>query len=377
MKDERFNFFVPIDEIEKSGSDSNDPKRYKNMYLQGCASTNDIDTDEEILEPDGFNLEVFKQKGMINYEHQAKKSPKAFIGEPVMAEIKNNKLFVKAKLWEKHPLAKDLWDTLHIMKESGSDRKLAWSIEGVPMMKDPHNPKRIMKALITHMALTFMPKNGKTFAEICKGLGSEEKLDYDIPTDIDYLFKGIYGENEYTLHKDFTITKAMSAGSETGQQLVGKLTSGAALKAESLDPDLKILTIPIDTVHWVADSWDNFKKDTKKAIQKAFHSMMEKARSGVYEDNEKNRELGRVGQKYAGERGTTTSALYERHEKEKKEGKLSMFDLAAKIYDKLDYKDIQNERKIASALKELGYPNHAMMVGVVKRKIKEVIDKKD
>jgi len=375
MENHNFNFFMPV-ELEKAGEGTS---RYKNMIIGGVASTNDIDLDEEILEPGGFDLSLLKVKGTINWEHQAKNSALNIIGEPTEAEVKGNKLFLKAKLYEKMSKARDAYDTMQAMKDSGATRQFGFSIEGKPLQKDPSNPKRITKALITNVALCMMPKNSNTWASIMKGVQSEDYIEpqYDIPANIDYLFKGVYGENEYTLHKDFTITKAMSAGTETGQQLIGKLTSGAALKKESLDPDLKILTIPISIVHWAADNWDNFKEDTKKTLHKALHSMMEKARSGVYEDNEKNRELGRVGQKYAGERGTTTSALYERHEKEKKEGKLSMFDLAAKIYDKLDYKDIQNERKIASALKELGYPNHAMMVGVVKRKIKEVIDKKD
>jgi hypothetical protein len=269
MKNAAFNFFIPIDELEKAG-DATGEDRYNNMVVQGCASTNDTDTDEQSLEPSGFDLSLFKSKGLINYEHQAKKSPKAFIGEPLMALIKDNKLFVKAKLWAKSQLARDLWDTVDIMKQSGSSRKLAWSIEGTPLMADPVNPNRITKALITHIALTFMPKNGKTYADIVKGgLGVEEALDYEIPVDVPYLYKGVYGNTEFTLNKDFTITKAMCAGAETGQQLVGQDTNGAALKTESLDPDLKILTIPISTVNWAADNWKNFKDDARKAIQKS------------------------------------------------------------------------------------------------------------
>jgi hypothetical protein len=277
MENDGFKFFIPIDDIEKAGSnDPNDPNRYKNMYLQGCASTNDIDIESQSLEPDGFDLSLFKASGLINWEHQAKKSPKNFIGQPVTAEIKNNKFFVKAKLWEKHPLARDLWDTIHIMKDSGSDRKLAWSIEGKPLVADPHNPNHITKALITHLALTFAPINGATYAEVCKGGPNvtKEELDYNIPMDTPYLFKGTFGKNEYTLNKDFTITKAMCATSETGQQLVGKNTSGAALKKESLDDDLKILTIPISTIHWAADNWEDFKKDTRKAIRKSLHDVL-------------------------------------------------------------------------------------------------------
>ena len=42
--------------------------------------------------------------------------------------------------------------------------------------------------------------------------------------------------------KIYELAKAMSAGETTGQGLIGTLTSGAALKTESLDPMLKILT---------------------------------------------------------------------------------------------------------------------------------------
>lgn len=379
MYKDNFNFFIPL-EVEKGTTNSNDSNRYKNMFLSGVASTADVDSDEEILEPSGFDLSVFRTKGTINYEHLSKHSPLNIVGEPVLAEIKDNKFFIKGKLWEKSPKARDLWDTLQIMQESGSTRKLGWSIEGKPTMKDPHNPKRIMKALITNIALTFMPKNPSTFAEICKGLGSEKELDYDIPTDVPYLYKGVFGDNEYTLHKDFTITKAvgegsrggkvightksgkpvydnkkpseykdfsgidhsdagnlhhteklkwnmnsetgqhhqsmasdhwaetrktvkllsqnlhkafdegiiskevfekaMSAGSETGQQLVGQNTSGAALKSESLDTDLKILTIPIEGIHWAADNWDSFKEDTKRALQKGMKNILEKGGEG-------------------------------------------------------------------------------------------------
>ena len=272
-----FNFYVPI-EFEKAGDDKKPEERYKNMYIQGCASTSDVDLDNQTMQPSGFELGIFKAAGLINYEHGGKKSPKAFVGEPVEAMIKDNKLFIKGKLWEKSELARDIYDTAEVMKASGSTRKFAWSIEGVPLSKDVHNPNNVPRALITHVALTLMPKNPKTYADICKGgLNiAREELDYDIPIDVPYLYKGVFGNNEYTLNKDFTITKAMCATSETGQQLVGKNTSGAALKKESLDPDLKILTIPISTIHWAADNWENFKKDTKKALQKALHDALKK-----------------------------------------------------------------------------------------------------
>jgi hypothetical protein len=106
---------------------------------------------------------------------------------------------------------------------------------------------------------------------------TQEAIDHAKAADVPYLYKGVFGGFEFTLNKDFTITKAMSAGAETGQALIGQNTSGAALKTESLDDDLKILTIPIESIRWAADNWESFKEDTKKAIQKGFHIIFEKA----------------------------------------------------------------------------------------------------
>jgi hypothetical protein len=316
MKNANFNFFVPL-EIEKANNNPNDPNRYKNMILSGVASTSDVDSDNEVLEPSGFDLSILRTKGLINYEHGAKRDPSNNIGEPIEANIKDNQLVIKAKLWKASPMAQKLWDTLHVMKESESTRVPGWSIEGQPIQRDPRNPKRITKALITNIAFTFCPKNGATFATICKsGIGTvQEELDYDIPENVDFLFKGTYGVNEYTLHKDFTITKSMCAGSATGQALIGQDTSGAALKQESLDDDLKVLTIPISTIMFAADNWKDFQKDTKKAIQKGLHDQLEKARGGVYKNTAENRKKGVVGQKY-GEREQSPAEKMFRHTKE-------------------------------------------------------------
>jgi len=278
MKNEHFNFFMPV-EFEKAGEGTS---RYKNMIIGGVASTNDEDLDQEILEPDGFNLNILKTKGTINWEHQAKNSASNVIGEPIEAEVKNNKLFLKAKLYEKMAKARDAYDTMLGMKESGATRHFGFSIEGTPLQRDPRNPKRITKALITNIALCMLPKNSNTFAEIVKGVQTEDfiKPQYDIPDDIPYLYKGVFGNNEYTLHKDFTITKAMCAGVKTGQQLVGENTSGAALKKESLDPDLKILTMPVETVQYAADNWDDFQEATKKALRKGLHDQLIKGGEG-------------------------------------------------------------------------------------------------
>jgi len=180
----KFNFYIPIDseELGKAKKQARESGRYDNMVLEGVASDASQDSDGEILDPNGFILDRFLQSGHINYEHMAKQGGAGYIiGEPIDAKVENGKFIIKAKLYKGHKLAEDLWDTLIVMKENGSNRRLGWSIEGKSMDRDPKNPKRITKALITHCAATFMPKNYNTFADIVKG---EQSTDF-VPVVVD------------------------------------------------------------------------------------------------------------------------------------------------------------------------------------------------
>ena len=240
--EDKFNFFIPVGFEKAEGDDPE--KKYDNMIVWGEASDNSEDSDEEILEPSGYDIKDFLKKGLVNLEHYTtrKGSSKYWIGEPIEAKVKGDKFFVKAKLWSKHPEARNFYDTCMIMQESGSTRKPGWSIEGRALQRDPSNPKRILKAKINNIALTFTPKNKNSWADIVKG-GQEE--DYIEPVNelVDelYLYEFEKGGETYRVNTDFSIEKAMTAGTETGTQLIGKVTSGASLKKESLEDDLKVI----------------------------------------------------------------------------------------------------------------------------------------
>jgi len=176
---DRFNFFIDIDLEKAEEVEKGTEAWYDHMIIKGVASTEDEDTDGETLNPNGFIIDRFLKQGLLNYEHQAKSSPKYIIGEPLDASIKNNQFLIKGKLWPKSEVARDLWDTLHIMKESGSNRKVGWSIEGKTLKRDPFNQKKIEKALITHCAITFSPKNANTWADIVKGNQEQDYIEYE------------------------------------------------------------------------------------------------------------------------------------------------------------------------------------------------------
>lgn len=216
MKRDRFNFFTEIDipdDILKA-SQSNNDNRYDNMVVYGRASTNDEDKQGETLEPAGFDISSFLSEGLINWEHHPTRrgDPLSWIGEPIDAKIEGNEFFIKAKLWKNSEKARAVWDTLNIMKSSGSTRKLGWSIEGNAIERDKRNKKRILKAKINHVCLTFSPVNANTYADISKGNQDEDYIDYEFKTD-----KKTHGgktilleieENgkKITIDKDFKIT---------------------------------------------------------------------------------------------------------------------------------------------------------------------------
>ena len=86
--EDKFNFWMPID-IEKSGEGK------KKMRIKGVASTADVDTDEEVLEPSGFVLDRLVKSGYFNYDHRARENPAFIVGEPDTAKVVNGQLYVE------------------------------------------------------------------------------------------------------------------------------------------------------------------------------------------------------------------------------------------------------------------------------------------
>lgn len=161
-----------------------DPDRYKNMIFSGVASDRSKDAEEETLDPKGFVYDRFLKNGLFNLDHLPTRSPinksRFWIGEPLEASIKDGKFFVKGKLWEKSPEARAFWDKALEMRESGSNRKPGMSVEGKALERDPKNPSRVTKALITNVALTFTPVNPNTYLDIVKSKNFDLNNPYDI-----------------------------------------------------------------------------------------------------------------------------------------------------------------------------------------------------
>lgn len=261
-----FKFFVPI-EISKAKTASGEQV----MKIGGIASTMDKDTDEEILDPNGFDLSYFLNQGYLNWNHQAKDNPAAIVGEPTKAEIRNNQLYIEGILYNENPLAQKVWDLANTIKKSSKKRSLGFSIEGKAIERgcgpqyldkaqtiinpeyDPVKWKQIKRAAISGCAITPSPKNPSTVLDVLKGNAtgfedSHNELDFLLNDNLEATKNiiditkpngdRIVVDNNYSIN---IISKAMEASSISGTDTIDAETTGSSLKIESVDKNLKNL----------------------------------------------------------------------------------------------------------------------------------------
>lgn len=242
----KFHFFVPLD-ISKGKNESGE----EIMKIGGIASTTNEDSDEEVLEPGGFDLKPFLSKGFINWNHQSKNSPSAIIGEPTKAEVKKNKLYIEGELYQDSSVAKDVYSLAKTLSKSKGNRALGFSIEGKVLERDPFNQKHIKKAMITGVAITPTPKNKHTLAQIIKGeVDLDEEFEYDIVSKEDGVEKGSPVEyildvedehgNRITVTKDLQIKmkKSLTTAKDSGGALALEDVEGSPKNLQKKDKKL-------------------------------------------------------------------------------------------------------------------------------------------
>ena len=119
---------------------------------------------------------------------------------------------------------------------------MGWSIEGRSLERDPQNPKRITKALITGVAITPTPVNCATYLDLVKGIQEEDYTNYKYDPEYDLIEKS-ESESKYLYEfsnngKKFGITKSFDV------EEIDKCMDVAATKPlvpESLDKKPKVL----------------------------------------------------------------------------------------------------------------------------------------
>lgn len=214
------------------------------MRIGGIASTMDRDADGEYLDPSGFDVEPLKNSGMVNWHHQAKNSPAAIIGEPSKVELRPEGLWIESDLYASSPMANEVYELAKTLEEDSKTRRLGYSIEGKVLKRGSNDKKsplynKIVKAVITGVAVTHMPKNPHTFVNIIKG-----EIDADgIKVDLE--------EEEDNAEERGGKTEKKALDTKSGAALVPESVDGQPKKTfskssvmEAIFRDIPNITIP-------------------------------------------------------------------------------------------------------------------------------------
>ena len=150
---EMMTAFLPMS-VEKS-----DKGKDSDWYIEGLASTPDMDYQGDIIRPDAIDYKtVFEDHGWITYEHG--KDVSDIIGEPIDAFTDEDGFHIKGKLYKASKKAQEVWNFQNMVsKESSKGRTLGFSIEGPIVARDPADPRVITKVQIKNVTVTYHPAN--------------------------------------------------------------------------------------------------------------------------------------------------------------------------------------------------------------------------
>jgi hypothetical protein len=160
-----FSFFLPVEALEKSETDPKDDTR----YVQGIASTDHTDLQNEKVVQNGIDFSYFTKHGFINDDHKPGVENK--VGEPVEVRLTKAGLWIKALLYKGKERSDYWWEHLTSLEQSKSTRKVGFSIQGKVQRR---NGNSITKCWIQDVAITASPVNTHTWAEIVKSLCAEK-----------------------------------------------------------------------------------------------------------------------------------------------------------------------------------------------------------
>ena len=160
--DNEFGFWVPFDIIKSSQeSKAKDNKR----WIEGIASTEDLDLQNEIVSLRGVDFNYFLRYGYFNNDHKPGFENK--VGEPTECRVTPKGLYVKGFLFKNKKIAEDIWEMALSLESSQSSRKLGFSIQGKVLRRQG---KRLLSCWVQEVAITAAPINTNTYLDIVKSL---------------------------------------------------------------------------------------------------------------------------------------------------------------------------------------------------------------
>jgi hypothetical protein len=204
-----FTCFVPAQLMKSTDSKTKETKR----WIQGIASTDHKDLQNEVVVPGGIDFSYFLKHGYFNDDH--KPGPDAKVGAPTECKVTKNGLWVKGYLFQgenEDSAADKYWKLMNDIERSKADRKVGFSIQGKVLRR---NGSTIEKCWIQDIAITTQPVNSATWVEIAKSLANstvvkDVKKEEDAEKALTAMGSPLAVESLDGKQKDTTTVKALS-----------------------------------------------------------------------------------------------------------------------------------------------------------------------
>ena len=247
-KENKFNFFVPSNMLQKSFQLGEDGKE-KAIEIEGICLTSQKDRQQEELIPKDFDFTPLLKSGFLNWNHQASSTSKAIIGEPTAIEVRDDgaSLFVKGIIYP-NAEGKSVVDLANTLESYSPNRRLGFSIEGTAITRDPSNPKKVTKAVLTGLAVTHCPVGYNTLMNIVKGDYKEayheetEESEKAMEADLDLQKESVEGKKKEVLEEERLLNKA-----EIYQKLTERFNFQNKNEVYELISNIDMKTNPIKT----------------------------------------------------------------------------------------------------------------------------------
>jgi hypothetical protein len=167
LYDDSFNFWVPMELVKADPKDSKDNKNEQRRLIQGIASTDHTDLQNESVIQNGVDHSYFLKYGYYNNDHKPGFDNK--VGQPLECKTTKEGLWTKGFLFNKHKIADSIWELALALEASKADRKLGFSIQGKVTRREG---RRIARCWIQDIAITAAPINTNTWLDVLKSLNS-------------------------------------------------------------------------------------------------------------------------------------------------------------------------------------------------------------
>lgn len=166
----RFQFDIPIEAFFKSARDGEERR------IGGVCTTEEIDSQNEVILQDGLDFGPFLKSGWFNDNHDP--STDGILGYPTKAELRTLPTGRKGWYVEGYLLKGDgstradrIWELANALQKT--DRRLGFSVEGKILDRDPEDPTKVRKAAVSEVAITKCPVNtGTQLAVLAKSLSA-------------------------------------------------------------------------------------------------------------------------------------------------------------------------------------------------------------